>query len=156
TLVGHAGICPYIGEGSIAIVVIEDGTSISRNIEIRKAVVIEIAHCNTLAVMTLTGDSRFFRDIRESSIPVIVIKRAANRMRWFVKVRRGGLSEVQVHQTVLIVVDPSHPGSHGLEVVLLFGLSRVLSEADIRALPNVNETYWNCGIRFLRELRGKN
>src|SRR5581483_4526456 len=58
-------------------------------------------------------------------------------MRWFVQVSGGGLNEENVHQPILVVVEPRHAGAHSFEVVLLLGLSRVLPERDARLLTDI-------------------
>ena len=60
-------------------------------------------------------------------------------MSGFVRVGGSGLNEVKVHESVLIVVDPSHAGAHGLEVVLLVALGRVLHERDAGLFANIGE-----------------
>ena len=129
---------------------IEDGTSIPRDIKIGIAVIVEVADGNTLAVVSFTADAGFFRYIGESSIAVVVIKRAANRMWRLVDIGGGGLNEVQIHQAILIVIDPRHAGSHSFEIILFFRLRGVLLESNLRALANVGVTHGNSRFRRLR------
>ena len=55
----------------------------------------------------------------------------------FVNVSGGGLDEVEVHQPILIVVDPPDTGAHGFEIVLLVGLRGVLKKVDSGGLANI-------------------
>src|SRR5882724_4930991 len=58
-------------------------------------------------------------------------------MRWFVNVSGGRLHKVEIHQAVLIIVNPADAGAHGFEVILLVGLRGILTKRDSRRLPNV-------------------
>ena len=58
----------------------------------------------------------------------------------------AGLDKVQIHQPILIVVDPPHAGAHGFQVVLLVGLRGVLHEGDSRGFANVGEANGNGGV----------
>ena len=116
---------------------IENGTAVAGDIQIGIAIIVEVADSNALAVVAFTAHAGFFRDVGESSVAVVVIKRAAQRMRRLVDVGCGRLDEVQIHEAVLIVVDPSDTGSHGFEVILFVGLRGVLLESDLRAFADI-------------------
>ena len=47
-----------------------------------------------------------------------------------VRVCFAGLHEEEIHQAVLVVVEPSDACAHGLEIVFLFGLCGVLEKSD--------------------------
>src|SRR5206468_13060314 len=68
-----------------------------------------------------------------------------------VDVGRGRLHQVEVHQSVLVVVYPAEARAHGLEVILLVGRRRVLVEVDSRRSGNVCEAH---GCRDRRSWRG--
>ena len=74
-------------------------------------------------------------------------------MRRFVNVGRCRLNEVQIHQPVLVVVDPAHAGAHRFEVVLFVGLRGVLLKSNLRRFANVGVTDRNCRRGFRRTLR---
>ena len=87
--VGDAGFGGDIGEGSVAVVVIENGAAVAGDVEIGIAVVIEIADRNALAVVSFAADAGFFGDVGKSSVAVVVIERGAQRMRRLVDIGGG-------------------------------------------------------------------
>jgi hypothetical protein len=58
-----------------------------------------------------------------------------------------GLDEEKVHQPILVIVKPRHPGAHGLQIVLLVGGGRVLLELQAGTLGNVGEGDGDTGRR---------
>src|SRR5580704_14801701 len=70
-----AGFFAYIGEGSVAVVVIEDVLSVVGDVEIFPAVVVVIADANALAPACVS-EARFFCDIGESAVVIVVIEMA--------------------------------------------------------------------------------
>ncbi len=91
--IGDAGFRRDVGKRAVAVVVIENGAAIAGHIQIGIAVIVEVADGNALAVMAFTADAGFLGDIGESSVAVVVVERATQRMRRFVDVSRGGLDE---------------------------------------------------------------
>jgi len=57
-------------------------------------------------------------------------------MRRLVKVGRRRLDEEQVHQSVLVVVNPGDPGPHGFQIELLVGGRGVLLEVQPGSFGN--------------------
>ena len=72
--VGHACLGRDVRESSLAVIVIENGTAVARDVEVRKAVVVKIAHRHALAVVALPADSGFFRDVGKGSVTIVVVE----------------------------------------------------------------------------------
>ena len=116
---------------------VEKGAAIPGDVDVRESIVVKIADRDTLAVMAFTAKASFIGDIGEGSIPVVVIERTAEGTRGLVDVGGSRLDEEQVHQTVLVIIEPGHAGAHGFEIVLLVGLGRVLLKRNAGSLTNV-------------------
>ena len=110
-----------VGESAVAVVVIEDGAAVASHVEIGIAVVVEVADGDSLAVVAFAADAGFFSDVGESSVAVVVIKRAAQWMRRLVDIGGGGLDEVEIHQAILVIVEPGDSSAHGFEIILFVG-----------------------------------
>ncbi len=57
-------------------------------------------------------------------------------MRRFVDVGRGGLHEKQIHQAVLVVVDPADTGAHGFQIIFLLRCV----ESCLKVIPAFSRT----------------
>src|SRR4029077_12214231 len=55
----HTRPCADIGEGTIAIVVVEDGTAVAEHEQVRKAVVVVVTHGHSHSEKTLRRNSGF-------------------------------------------------------------------------------------------------
>ena len=119
---------------------IKDGAAIAGHVHIGVAVIVEVRDGNTLAVMPLSAHASFFGDVGKRSVTIIVVKRRAQGMRWFVNVSSGRLDKVEIHQAVLVIVDPADAGAHGFEVILFFCLRGILTKCDSGRLSNVGVT----------------
>src|SRR5260370_2426165 len=73
TFVGHGGLFGDVSKGAVAIVVIKDGSAVTRDVNVWEAVVVVVAHGNTLAVMSLSSEAGFFGYVRKCAITFIVI-----------------------------------------------------------------------------------
>src|SRR5919108_2562066 len=114
-----------IGEGSVAVVVIKDGASVPGHVQIRIAIVVEVAHGDSLPIVSFTTHAGFLSNICKGTVAIIVVKSAAQGMRRFVNVGRSRLDKEQVHEPVLIVDDPGYARAHGLKGILLLGLGGI-------------------------------
>jgi hypothetical protein len=65
-----------IGEGPVAVVVIQNAFSILRDIHVRETVAVVVAYCNALPV-SLARNSRLFCDVSKSPVAIIAIQRVA-------------------------------------------------------------------------------
>src|ERR1022692_1858635 len=87
--------------------------------DIRPSIVIVISNGDADAV-ALALDSGFLRNIRESSVMVIVEKAVPILGRLFLQRRDGrAVHEVNVQVAVIVVIEKGHPGEHRLGQVLV-------------------------------------
>src|SRR5262249_54554983 len=129
-----------VGESSVAVIVVQNCAPVSRDIEIGVAVIIVVAHCHTLAIVSLSANSGLLGDVGKRPVTIVVVEGAAQWMGWLVKVGCGGLDEIKVHQSILIVVKPGNSGPHSFEVVLLVRRSGVLLEGEPSGFGNIRKS----------------
>src|SRR5205085_3220459 len=72
--IGNTALRRNISERPVAVIVVEDGASITGHIQVGVAVIIEVRNRNTLAVMSFTTNAGFVSDVSESSIAIIAVK----------------------------------------------------------------------------------
>ena len=133
---------------------VENGAAVARHVQIVVAVIVEIADSDSLAIVSFASDTGLVGHVSKCAVPVVVVQRTAQRMRRLVNIRRGGLYEVQIHQPVLVIIDPGDAGAHGLQVVLFLSLRGVLLKGNLRSLANVGIADGNSGsVLRLRHLR---
>ena len=137
--VGNAGRGGNVGERAIAVIVVENGTAVAGHVKIRVAVIVEVPDGNALAVMSGSAHAGFLRDVGKRSITIIAVQRRAQRTRWFVNVGGRGLHKEEIHQAVLVIIDPSNACPHGLQVILFLSLRPVLKETDSGCRSNVGK-----------------
>src|SRR5579872_6561368 len=126
SFVGNAGLRSDVGESAVSIIVVENRAAITGDVQIRIAIVVEVTYGNTLTIVTFAPYSGLFRDVSESSIAVVVVKSAEQRMSGLIDVRCCRLDEEEIHESILVVVDPGNAGAHCFQIVLLISLRRVL------------------------------
>ena len=153
--VGDSSLRGDVGERSVSVVVIKNGAAIAGDVQIRIAVIVEVTDRHSLTVVTFAADAGFLGDIGESSVAVVVVERAAQRMRRFVNIGGSRLDEIQIHQAILVVVDPGHACPHGFEIIFFVGLRGVLLESDLGLLADVGVTNRDCRLGLRRRLRCK-
>src|SRR4051812_7618773 len=89
--------------------------------------------------MPIAAHPGFFGDVSKCSVSIVMIESRSQRMRGFICVGCGGLHKIKIHQPVLVVIEPGHPSSHCLQIVLFITLCRVLKKCDSRRTANVCE-----------------
>src|SRR5215469_7630365 len=72
--VGNAGFGADIGKCPVAVVVVEDGAAVARDVEIGIAIIVKVAHCDALAIMALSAHMGFVGYIRKCPVAVVVIE----------------------------------------------------------------------------------
>ena len=87
--------------------------------------------------MSFASYAGLFGDIGESSVAVVMVKRAAQGLWWFVNVGGGRLHKKKIHQSVLVIIDPADSSAHGFKVILFFCLRRVLEKSNAGGLANI-------------------
>jgi len=135
--------------------VIKNGAAITGNVEIGVAIVVVITHGDALAVMIFGRDTGFFSDVGEGAVTVVVIERGTERVIGLIEFGRAGLDEVEVHQAVLIVIEPGDAGAHSFKVELFLGLRGVLQKSDASLFADVGEFDGDRRAGFLGRLRGE-
>ncbi len=114
----HASLFRNVGEGPVAVVVIQNASSILRDIHVRETVAVVVAYCNALPV-SLARNSRLFCDISESPVAIIAIHRVPQRGIRIIKVTFAAIDEVDVHPSVIIVVQKRAACTGGFRQVFL-------------------------------------
>src|SRR5882724_10796999 len=112
-----------------------------------------------LTVMSRTAKAGFVGNVAEGSVTIVVVKRAAQRLGRFVNIGGRGLDEVEVHETVLVIVEPGDSSSHGFKVVPFVRGGGVLKKSNTGGLLNVNVAdgravvfyFWNLRENYNRE-----
>src|SRR5437016_6235882 len=138
SFVRDSGLGRNLGERSVAVVVVKNGAPVACHVQIRIAVVVEVADGDALPIVPFTAYTGFLGNISKGAIAVVVIKSAAQRMRRFVNVSCGRLDEEQVHEPVLVIVDPGDPRAHSFQVILLLSLGGILNEGDSCGFANID------------------
>ena len=121
----------HVRERAIAIVVIEDVVAVTRDVDIREAVIVVVAGGNPHAVVPVAGavEARSLRHIREAAIRVLAIQtvpvgrlsaRKSSR-KFYRVVETPAVDEENVEQPVVVVIEEGHSATHGFDQVLLRG-----------------------------------
>ena len=100
-----AGLVGHIGEGAIAVVVIENVAPELRDVEIGKAVVVVVAPDAPQAVAG-AGNAGLFGDVGEGAVAVVAIERVANGNAAVVEI--ASVHEVNVLPAVAVEVCHAH------------------------------------------------
>ncbi len=107
---------------------------------------------NALTVVSFPAHAGFLGDVGKCSVTIIVVKRRAQGLRWFVNASGGRLATVEIHQAALVIIDPTDAAAHGFEVILFFRLRGILTKSDSGRLSNVGVTDGYSGILRFRSL----
>src|SRR5712671_6354624 len=86
----------YIAERPVSVVLIKDAVAVGGDEEIRIPVVIEVANCNT-HTESPAGDTRFFGNVGERAIPVVVIERVPQPLLGMKEVARSAVDQIDIH-----------------------------------------------------------
>ena len=90
--------------------------------------------------MSFPAHAGFLGDVGKRSVTIILVKRRAQGLRWFVNVSGGQLHKVEIHQAVLVIVAPADGATYGFEVILFFRLRGTLTKSDSGRLSNIGVT----------------
>src|SRR6185437_3345855 len=124
---------------AVAIIVIQNGTAVTEDEQIRETVVVVIADGNSHAEKSFGADARLLSDVCKRAVAVIAVERAAKRMRGVVNASGGAIHEVKVHQPVLVIINPGATRAHCLDQIFLTRGGIVMAEGDARAGRDVHE-----------------
>src|ERR1700682_4347871 len=117
-LIGNTTFGSHVRKSSVSIVVVENRSAITSDIEIGIPVIVVVTDRYALSIMARTANSSLFRDVGESPIAIVVVESTTKRMWRLINIGRRGLDEEEVHQSVLVIVEPSDTRTHRFEVVL--------------------------------------
>src|SRR5882762_3985834 len=136
-IVGHTGLGGYVSESSIAVVVVKDGALIAGHVQTGVAVLVEVSDGDPLAIVSFATHACFVGDVGKRSIAVVVVERGAQGLWRFVNGGGGRWHEEEIHQPVLVRVEPTDAGAHSFKVVLFFRGGAILKKSDSGRWPHV-------------------
>ncbi len=125
-----AGLFRNVSEGSVAVVVIQNASSILGHVQIGKAVAVIVAHGDTLPVAA-GRDAGLLRDVGEGSISIVAIERVAQRRIGIVEVTLAAVDEIDVHPSVIVVIEKGAACPGGFRQVLLRRLAGGMYPGDV-------------------------
>ena len=133
--------CPrgHIRKGAVTIVVIENAAAVTADEQVGEAIIVVVAHRDAHPEQALGSDAGCHCYVGESSITIVPVERASQRVRRSVDLRRGSVYQVEIKQSVLVVVDPAASRTHGLDQVLLRGGGVVVLESDACSAAHVDK-----------------
>ena len=108
----------YVGECSVAVVVIEDVLSVVGDVEIFPPVVVVIADADALAPAGV-GEAGFLRDVGESAVVIVVVKMARGRFCGRGRVEACPVDNENVRPAVVVVIEDGDARSGGFDDVFL-------------------------------------
>ena len=144
-LVADAGFGGHIREGAVPVIVVKDGPAVAGDVKVGIAVVVVVAHGHALPVEALGAHTSLFRHVRKGPIAIVMIKGGAQRVRRLVPLGLRRLHKIKVHQSVLVVINPTQAAAHGLEIVFFRSESMVVLEGDASDLTDVRKADGNRG-----------
>ncbi len=119
----------HVGEGAVAIVVIEDAASVLRNVEVWEAISVVIPHRNTHAIAT-PSHAGFLRHVGECAVAIVAIQRVAQGMRRLVEIAFAAVDEVNVHPAVIVVIEEGTSRAAGFWQVFFRGFAGRMHPLD--------------------------
>src|SRR5258708_30841882 len=108
----------YVRECAVAVVVIEDVFSVVRDVEIFPAVVVVVADAGALAPSGVRK-ARFFGDVGEGSVMIIMIEMACGSSSRGSRVEAGADEYVNAGPPVVVVVEYANAGSDTVTAVCI-------------------------------------
>src|SRR5277367_5351274 len=114
----NAGLFGYVSEGSVAVVAVENTSPVLGHIQVREAVAIVVADCDALPV-TAPCNACFFSYVGEGSVTVVAVERVAQRGSRIVEVTLAAVDEIDVHPSVIVVVEECAASSGRFREVFL-------------------------------------
>ena len=83
------------------------------------AVVIVVAHRHAHAKRGSSADASFLGDIGERAVAIVLVERVTQWLRGFVEIRRSAVDQVQVHPSVIIVIEERATGTERFRQISL-------------------------------------
>ena len=102
----------HIRKGSVVVVVIENQPPIRCYQKIGPSVSVIVGGGNSDAKIS-SRHACLFRHIGKCAIPVVVVQSIAQRLCRLKEIRRTAIYKIQIHPTVVVVVEYGHSRAHG-------------------------------------------
>ncbi|PYV17862.1 MAG: hypothetical protein DMG21_06920 [Acidobacteria bacterium] len=117
---------------------------VAEHVEIRIAIVIIVAHGHAHAKKTFGANTALFSYIRKGSISVVPIQGVSKPMRRIVNLRCRTVDQIQIQQSILIVINPPAPRANGFNKVFLGSGGVVVAECNPRLMRDIPilHLYW--------------
>ncbi len=116
---GQAGFLGYVGERPVAVVVIEDVLSVIGNEEVFEAVVVVVAHADTLSPAR-PGHPCLLGYVGESPVAVVLEEVAGRFLARREAIQAPAIHQEDIEPAVVVVVEERRPAAGGFEQVLVF------------------------------------
>src|SRR6185369_13396460 len=99
-----------VGKSPVLIVAVKNASSVLSDVEIGPAVAVVVADGHAHAV-SAAANSRFFGNVGESAITIVVVERIAQRRIGRQEIAGPAVHQVDVHPTVIVVIEKSAAGA---------------------------------------------
>ena len=129
----EARLLADVGEGAVAVVVIENRPAVGGDEEVGKAVVVVVADGHAHAEGP-AGDAGLLGDVGERAVAIVLVERVADRLLGLVEIARAAVDQVDVHPAVVVVVEEGAARSHGLRQVVFGRCGVVVDPANAAGL----------------------
>src|SRR5712691_3305698 len=104
-----AGLLCHIRERAIMIVMIEAVLSEIRNVDVRPAVIVVVAHCDS-ETPALIRDASFVRNVGERSVVIVMEQHCARgRSLSFQSSKRRTVEQVNVWPAIVVIIKECNP-----------------------------------------------
>src|SRR5216683_2966269 len=117
SVAGNLGFLADVGEGAVAVVVVEDVFAVVRDVEIFPAVVVVVADAYALARPGVS-QAGFCGDVGESAVMVVAIEVARWGFPWREGIKRRAVHDKNVGPAVVVIVKDGDARSGGFDNVL--------------------------------------
>ena len=134
------GLVRDIGERAIPVVAVQDVRPVVGHVQIAIAVAVDVPRGAAETVPLGSPDSGPVGHVLETAVPQVAVQGRAQRPLRREPGQAPALDEVDVLQTVAVVVEDAHTGAERLENVLLSGRPVDVPEGDARLMRDVLET----------------
>src|SRR5215471_16606186 len=94
-----------VGKSSVPVVVIQNVPSVVSHIDIFESIVVVVADAYALSPTGDFSESRFFRNVRESSVVIVVIEMIRRRLLPLQRVKYSAVHDENVRPSVVVVVE---------------------------------------------------
>ena len=141
--IGNPCLGSNVGERSVAIIAVENRPAVAGQIQIGISVIIEITDGNALPIEPFASDAGLFGDIGECVVAIIAVKGALQGLWRFVEVCGRRLYEEDIHQAVLVEVEPGNARANGFQIILVSCLGGILSKLNPGGLGDIPVSHWN-------------